>query len=647
MQTGEDNVRKIKDRLDIVDVISAYIKVQKAGINYKARCPFHNEKTPSFFITPERQIWHCFGCAKGGDMFEFVKEIEGVEFPEALKILASRAGVELEQFRPAERGVQDEKAKLYEICELATKFFQKQFQSSIGKQALSYLLDRGLNQETIQDFRLGYAPDEWESLSGFLKVKGYSEKDIIDAGLAIKRNQDSSFKREGVYDRFRSRIIFPIADISGQVVGFTGRVFESPTVNVDKSIDADAPTMAKYINSPGTLIYDKSRILYGLLQAKLEIKRADQCILVEGNMDALMSYQAGTRNVVATSGTALTPHHLRLLQRYTKNLGFCFDTDQAGAAATRRGIGLALAGQFNIRVLELRDPECKDPADFVKKHGVGWVDAVAGAKSVIDYYFDRARASYQPASAESKKDVIAAVAPFVKRLSSSVERSHWVAQLSSLLRAPEQAIAQDIASFKDDLDAYTKTEGVVAAEGAIAAKPAMARQLPDMLNEAILSVILHRPPLFREMFPLLPYELFDAQTAGTIRRIEALPDPVTFADLVADVPEDEALPLEFANLRSQELWNDFSDDQLKGELGTLCSMLRRRSINARIASLQFDIKEAETANDTERLSILAKEFESLAVQLQNIHAQKETKKEVTQKTEAGFQKIDPASREVA
>ncbi|MBI2065479.1 MAG: DNA primase, partial [Candidatus Zambryskibacteria bacterium] len=277
---------------------------------------FHNEKTPSFVVSPERQVWHCFGCSKGGDIFSFVQDIEGVEFPEALRILAAKAGIELESFNPA---VKDDKTKLYEVCEAATKFFEKQFYSNTGKLALEYLKNRGVLDTTIQEFRLGFAPNDWNALGTFLKNCGYSENEIVEAGLAVKRNDGS-----GIYDRFRSRIIFPIFDLNGQVIGFTGRIFGS-----------DDKETAKYINTPQTKIYDKGRILYGLNKAKMDIKQADQCILVEGNMDALMSYQAGVKNVVASSGTALTPSHLTLLHRYTTNLGFCFDTDQAGAIATR------------------------------------------------------------------------------------------------------------------------------------------------------------------------------------------------------------------------------------------------------------------------------------------------------------------------
>src|SRR3989344_7103831 len=253
-----DNISKIKDRLDVVDIISGYLKVQKAGMNFKARCPFHNEKTPSFYISPERQIWHCFGCSKGGDIFGFIKDIEGVEFPEALRILAQKAGIELEHQSP---GVKNEKTQLLNIVESAARFFEKQlWGSGYGRQALEYLTQRGLKEETIKEFRLGYAPNDWYSLNKFLLSLGFSKKEIVDAGL--------SFQKEGrseIYDRFRSRIMFPIADLNGAIVGFTGRIF--PAAEVAKGVEPQAQ-VAKYINTPQTATYDKSRVLYGLNKAK-------------------------------------------------------------------------------------------------------------------------------------------------------------------------------------------------------------------------------------------------------------------------------------------------------------------------------------------------------------------------------------------
>ena len=439
--------------------------------------------------------------------------------------------------------------------------------------------------------------------------------------------QGTMNNRQGIYDRFRSRIMFPIFEVTGQVVGFTARVFDSPISRAKSSmhsqaIDQPAHVVAKYVNTPQTLIYDKSRVLYGLSKAKIDIKKSDRCILVEGNMDALMSYQAGVRNVVASSGTALTPTHLKLLQRYTKNLGFCFDTDQAGAMATRRGIGLALAQQFNISILEIKDPEGKDPADYVKKHparddtsgasGPSWADIVANAKPVIDYYFDRARSSYNPTSAESKKQIIYAVAPFIKRLTGNVERAHWVAQLSSLLRVPESAISADIATFKDDLDAYTHE--VVGSEASPIVQVGVLREAPDVIDEMILSLILKAPMLLHDEITTLSNDLVDDRTMNIIRQI-AESKPFEFKTFVASFVGEEALQLEFAHLRSQEIWQGFDDETLKIEFHNVINTARRRSINNKLTNLQFDIKEAEASKDKEKLAQLAGQFNELARQL--------------------------------
>lgn len=625
----EDNVSKIKDRLDVVDVLSSYMKLQKAGINYKGRCPFHNEKTPSFFVSPERQIWHCFGCSKGGDMFEFVKEIEGVDFPEALRTLAARAGIELEQFRPKPGESVDAKQKLFEVSELATKFFERQFESPTGREALAYLKDRGVTDETIKEFRLGFAPNDWEALSSFLQDRGYAENEIIDAGLAIQRPAE---RKGGIYDRFRSRIMFPITEVNGQVVGFTGRTFEPSTVKSGQpGLAKVGESMAKYVNTPQTLIYDKSRVLYGLSKAKLDIKKSDRCILVEGNMDALMSFQAGVRNVVASSGTALTPAHLRLLQRYTKNLGFCFDTDQAGAMATRRGIGLALAQQFNIHILEIKDPECKDPADYVKKYGSKWSEVVAGSKPVIDYYFDRSRSSYNPTSAQSKTDIISSVAPFIKRLGAHVERAHWISQLAALLRVPESAIAADVANFKDDLDAYARIgEGEPEMKQVPSSAP---KELPDAVHEMILSVVLKDPASLKQDILAVPADVLDTRTMSLMRQMAQEPQPFDFKTFVARSSGEEALQLEFAYLRSQELWQDFSNEDLRAEFHNLIGLVRRRAISARLAALQFDVKEAEAAKDHPRLAQLTSEFHELAQQLIYIQNGPEKNKKVSEDLE--------------
>ncbi|MFZ1627153.1 MAG: DNA primase, partial [Candidatus Moraniibacteriota bacterium] len=308
----------IKARLNIVDVVGQYVKLQKAGSAWKANCPFHQEKTPSFNVNEERNMWHCFGCGKGGDAFAFVMEIEGLEFREALKLLAEKAGVELPEYRSDGRAVTETKDRGLEILELATKFYEKQlWESERGKVMLAYLRDRGLFEESLRTYRLGYAPDGWEHITKFLLGRGFRSEELESCGLSLKGKEGRGF-----YDRFRDRIMFPIQDILGRPIGYSARV--SPGGN---------ETQAKYINTPETNLYHKSRALYGLSIAKQAIKEAGRTILVEGNMDVIALHQAGLPNVVAVSGTALTADQLGILKRYGKKLALFFDMDKAGQAA--------------------------------------------------------------------------------------------------------------------------------------------------------------------------------------------------------------------------------------------------------------------------------------------------------------------------
>ncbi len=502
-------------------------------------------------------------------MFSFIQEIEGVEFVDALRTLASKAGIELKSFDPA---VKDDKARLYEVCESAAKFFEKQFQSNTGKRALGYLKNRGVQDETIKEFRLGFAPNDWNALGTYLRDCGYSQVEIIDAGLAIKRTDGS-----GVYDRFRSRIMFPISDLNGQVVGFTGRIFES-----------DETEAAKYINSPQTRIYDKSKVLYGLDKAKMEIKRADQCVLVEGNMDALMSYQAGVKNVVASSGTALTPNHLRLLQRYTTNLGFCFDTDQAGAMATRRGIGLAISQNLDIKVIQINDKECKDPADLINKNSAGWNQAVVEAKPVIDFYFEKAKNQLDLSSTSGKKSAIAILAPFLKRLTSQVEKNHWIRQLAFFLRAKEESIEADVAFAKDDLEAYDH-------EPVLASKTEVKNNItPDPLSETLLSLVIKDPALFRDRLADIDPEMLDPYTATAVKKLTVL-RAGNIADLLKEFRENnQSYKLEFAYLKSQEFWKDSKEEDLKNEFNNLINKLEERHLRGRLEKIGFEIRAVDS-----------------------------------------------------
>lgn len=411
---------EIKSRLDIVSVISQYLRLSKSGVNYRALCPFHSEKNPSFFVSPTRQIWHCFSCGKGGDIFKFVMEIEGVDFREALEKLAQKAGVILKRENLA---LKSERKKLHEILETAAKFFEQNLKNQ--KEILDYLKSRGLQQETIEEFRLGYSSESAAQIFNFLKEKEYSIQDIEKTGLIIKGER-------GYYDRFRDRIMFPIFDLSGNVVGFGGRIFK----------EKEGQDLAKYINSPNTLLYDKSRILYGLNKAQLEIRKQDFCILVEGYMDLIMSHQAGVKNVVAASGTALSEHQLNLISRYTNNLYMSFDMDSAGEAATKRTIDLAQNSGFNVKIILL--PYGKDPADLVKENPDLWQKAISDARPIMEFYFENAFSKYNPEVLEEKKQLVKELLGQIKKIQNKIEVAHWLKKLSEKLNINENFLEEEL-----------------------------------------------------------------------------------------------------------------------------------------------------------------------------------------------------------
>src|SRR3989344_6126395 len=298
---------EIKNRLDIVEVIQGYVRLQKAGANFKACCPFHNEKTPSFIVAPERQMWYCFGCGEGGDLFTFIEKIESVKFSDALRLLADKAGVEL---KADDKKIVSKKKRLFEILELATRFYETQLaESTMGARAKEYLKGRGLTDESIESWRLGWAPDHWSGLYEFLQKKGYSEKDIEEAGIGV-RSEKPRGRTRTMHDRFRHRIMFPVANIQGQVIGFSGRLLDTvPARTVPKD-------QGKYVNTPSTPLYDKSHALYGLDKARGAIKERDLALLVQGNLDVILAHQSGTTNAVASCGTALGGEHLSILKRF-------------------------------------------------------------------------------------------------------------------------------------------------------------------------------------------------------------------------------------------------------------------------------------------------------------------------------------------
>jgi DNA primase len=457
------DLEEIKSRLNIVDVVGSYIKLEKAGINYRARCPFHNEKSASFFVSPSRQLWHCFGgCNEGGDIFKFVMKIEGVDFVDALKILADKAGVTLKRDNGDWQKIKNERQTLIDLIERAAKFYTAQLEKSkTGKEAVEYLLKRGMKEETIKNWRLGYAPDTWTGLADYLIGQGFERGDIVNAGLGIKKDAQKFF------DRFRSRIMFPICDLNSQVAGFTGRIFNSNDE-------------AKYLNTPNTLLYDKSRALYGMDKAKMEIRQKDFCVLVEGNVDCIMSHQAGIKNCIAVSGTALTPLHLGIIKRYSSNLVLAFDMDLAGNNATKKGIDLAIKNGFNVKVISMVAE--KDPADIILLEGEEkWRDLVNLAKPINEFYFELAFKNRNPEILEDKKKIIADLLPILKKIDNNIEQSYWIELMSQRLRIKDEDIRTELKKVKVEENNNIEERVVIIKEK---------KGRREMLEEDLLSLAL-------------------------------------------------------------------------------------------------------------------------------------------------------------
>jgi DNA primase len=415
-----DQLEEIKNKIDIVPFISEYLPLKKAGRNFRALCPFHTEKTPSFIVSPERQIWHCFGCQKGGDVFGFLMAIDNLEFPEALEVLAKRAGVKLvKSYEVSEQS--KVKAKIYQMNHLASEFYQYLLLNhSSGKRALDYVLGRGVKRETIKTFSLGWAPNLWDALTKFLVKKGFSLADLETGGLLVKRERSS-------FDRFRNRLIFTLRDQRGNVVGFAGRILDQ------------AASEAKYINTPETPVYVKGNILYGLDVTSQAIKKEGKAVIVEGEFDLISSFQAGQSNVVAIKGSALTEGQVGLLKRYTQNIILALDTDLAGDEAARRGVEIADAAGFSISVVKLAVG--KDPDECVRIDSSLWKKSVKEALPVFDYFLDLALSRHGTQTAEAKKKIGDEVLPILVRITNPIVQAHYLGKLAQALSVPEEAIA--------------------------------------------------------------------------------------------------------------------------------------------------------------------------------------------------------------
>ncbi len=591
----DNAVEEIKNRLDIAEVIQEYIRLTKAGANYKANCPFHSEKTPSFMVSPDKQIYHCFGCGEGGDVFGFIQKMEGVDFPEALRILAQKAGVKLQPRNPK---LESKKTKLFDINRLAAAYFNKVLQESSQAQvAREYLEKRNISQDTIDLFQLGFAVDDWEALNTFLKKKGFTEEQIFDAGLTIKKDRGM-----GYLDRFRGRLMFPLADVHGQVVGFSGRVLNPE----EKS--------AKYVNTPQTVIYNKSAVLYALHRAKNHIQKQKLAVVVEGQMDVLASHQAGIENVVASGGTALTEGQVRLMKRYCSTVALAFDMDVAGAEAVRRGLEIAWQYDLETKVVEL--PFGKDPDECIQKDPSAWKKAIAEARPFMDYYFDKTVKDVDLKTVQGKKQVAKLLLPLISRLPDQIEQTHYLQKLSATVNVEEKFLRDQITkSAKPARPTSTPT----------AAQPVTTTDRAQKLSELVIGIAMEYPENIEYIIENFKPELFKGDKLLELYKNLVIYYTETtnfeldgFYSFLAkknsefvDVAKTLCLYIEseFAEIVSED------PNVIKKALIDAAPFLKGQFLSSELKKLEQELKHAEESKNQDKIRSLSEHITSLTEEL--------------------------------
>lgn len=564
-----DAVEDIKQRLNIEDVIGEYVQLKRAGRNFKGLSPFNSEKTPSFMVSPEKQIWHDFSSGKGGNMFSFVMEVEGLDFKSALELLARKAGVDLEQYRGQSNGFNAKlKTRVLEALELATRFYQKQLMANPF--AFEYIAKaRELTKDTLLAWQIGYAPNTGRALSDFLTKQGFTAEEMKRAGLAVER-------RHGLGDMFRGRIMIPLADQQGTVVGFTARLLR------------DEPEAPKYINTPQTLVYDKSRQVFGLHLAKERIRKAGFVVVVEGNMDVIASWQAGVTNVVATAGTAMTEMHLKILKRFTEDIRLCFDADQAGLTATERTIPLAQKAGAHLGIIEIKG--AKDPDELIHTDVNLWKEAIGTSQYAVDWLISHYQAIHDLTSAEGKRAFSDVVLGTLRRLSDPVEKEHYVKQIAKLTDTTFEAMSAKL----------TQRPGTAKKPLKPLKAPPQAVSKADrerrMLQDHLLAILLAVPRLRDELGDIQP-EWFDD---GPPRELAAFLR--THPAFKGDPKESEHLQtisdyVKIVSLQFEELYQDLSPDELREVIARLKKRLIKTYVqkqNVRLANAMHTSNERET-----------------------------------------------------
>ncbi len=586
----------IKDKIDVVELIGEYVQLKPSGINHKGLCPFHHEKSPSFMVNRERQSWHCFGCAKGGDIFSFIQEIENLEFVDALKLLAQKAGVVLTS-RGENQAESSQKSRIKDINRAATAFFHHILtQLPAAEPAREYIKQRGLTQETIVNWQIGFIPDQWDLLTKYLLKKGHSIDDLVASGLTIKRDNADRTSNRGFYDRFRGRIMFPIWDVHDSVVGFTGRVLvETETSG------------GKYVNSPQSPTYDKSRVLFGLNKAKRAIKDADLAVLVEGQMDVIACHQSGMTNVVATSGTALTDEQIKLLQRYTTNLAMAFDADLAGQNAAKRGIDLAREAGLQVRVIRIPEGAGKDPDECLKKNPDVWTQSVQNARDVMEWFIEKSLGAHDLTNPRGRQSAVNEVLVEIKRIPYALERDYWLKTVAGKLGEEIQVLRDNMKEVS--LPTVAKTAPIILEAKNTQTNP------HDPLMGRILALLVKFPGIIS----LMPWKDIGLEAAAQASSYAPL-----YLSLKEEYTASSSFSLENLRLRVQKEgvenmvdllalkaemdFANVSEKDARNEFRVLCETVGKNWKKQRVAELSQAMRQAEAAGDQVKANALLKEL---------------------------------------
>lgn len=576
-----DAVEEIKQRISIEDVVGEYVELKRAGRNWKGLSPFSNERTPSFMVSPEKQIWHDFSSGKGGSMFSFIMEMEGVDFKSALEILARKAGIDLDQYRDGSSSRGAEKERLFKLLDLAAKFYQVQLRET-KTGALEYLKGRGYTKDTILTWQLGYSPNTGTALIDFLKSKKFTLNEMKLAGLSTQR-----FRGQG--DMFRGRIMIPLADPQGRIIGFTARLLK------------DHPNAPKYINTPQTPLYDKSRHVFGLHLAKEAIRRNKYVVVAEGNLDVITSHQAGVRQVVATAGTALTEAHLKALSRFTGDIRLSFDADKAGINATERAIPIASKTNVNLSIVTV--PSGKDPDELIKQDPDLWTETIMKPQYALDWLIARYTNELDITTAKGKKELSDIVLAVVRHLGDKVEQEHYIEHIAALLHVSRDALT-------------AKLHQKEVAEQPKKKKPKVDLIVPPKLiqecirtEQSILSLALLQPKLRSSLERIVPDMLIEPEAKQLRIFLEQHAD---FDGNMATASELQPIGdyVKILLLHYEELYANVEFEELQYEVTRLQAKLIDQYVKMQKQRLMQELQSADE-HETEKILTKVTQLDAL------------------------------------